>query len=341
MPPQSSPQQLQPITQSLEDDAMQVDESVEVVPNHTNSNPAEVPTPVRQIAQQAQDVFAALANFQQEYIRPTKLDLTSSAVEILASSTCGNGESYKSAIPTPFTLGGDWRTFQESFEAAAVKENCADVLLGHKKAPPKPTPPSGRDVPVEEHNEYIKQTAIFRRRDAMLKQGFRDTLEPSLWARLKPLRTAHDIWVALEDLCSPRGSDQAYAHFRALHDITLDRCGHNLDRYVNEFELGLLDYNQLQVTHELRRPSAALIRSHAEALKRKSSGAGNGSFPDEMLCFLFLRNLGPRHQTLAMNLTKTNNIGGFGSGVRVTFRDLAAQVQRAMEWDAQRYTSGR
>ena len=59
--------------------------------------------------------------------------------------------------------------------------------------------PARRDeVPVEEHNEYVKQLAIFKRRNDMLKLGLRETLSAALWNRVKLLHTAAEIWSALE-----------------------------------------------------------------------------------------------------------------------------------------------
>lgn len=285
---------------------------------------------INQPASQARQVFAALAAFQQEHVKPQRLTLEHSSVEYLASSTCGSGESYKASIPRPFVIGGDWPMYRDSFESAAIKENCADVLRGDKREPPKTvSPPDGGEVPVEEHNEYVKQLAIFRRRNDMLKLGFRETLSQGLWNRVKLLHTAHEIWTALEDMCMPRGSDQAYMRFNEINGITLASCNGNLDNYIFTLQVKVDEYNALAHNHESRRPAAALNQSNAEAYKRKMGG--NGMFPEDVLCFLFLCGLGPQHQNLAVNLTKKNNIGGFGSGERVGFKELTTAVKRMME----------
>ncbi|KAF7196046.1 hypothetical protein HII31_02672 [Pseudocercospora fuligena] len=281
-------------------------------------------------ASQAQQVFAALAAFQQEHVKPQRLTLEHSSVQSLASSTCGSGESYKASIPRQFVIGNDWRMYRDAFESAAIKENCADVLRGDLKEPTKiSSPPDGSEIPVEEHNEYVKQLAIFRRRNDMLKLGFRETLSPGLWNRVRLLHTAHEIWTALEDMCMPRGSDQAYVRFNEISGITLASCNNNLDNYIFTLQLKVDEYNALAHSHESRRPAAALNQSNAEAYKRKMGG--NGTFPDDVLCFLFLRGLGPQHQNLAGNLTKKNNIGGFGSGDRIGFKELTTAVKRMME----------
>ena len=225
---------------------------------------------------------------------------------------------------------GDWKKYREAFEFAAIKENCIDVLQGHKREPDRPKPAEGETiVEVEVHNEYIKQLAIFKRRNEMLKLGFRETLAPALWSRVKLLRTAREILTALDDMCCPRGSDQAYTRFQSIVDVTLQACGNNLDHYIHTLELKWGEFNELANTHESRRNSSALNMSAAEVLKRKI--AGNGTFPEEMLCFLFLKNLGQQHQALAANLCKKNNIGGFGSGERCGFKELSGQVKRSLE----------
>ncbi|KAI5358613.1 putative zn(2)-C6 fungal-type DNA-binding domain, FAR1 DNA binding domain-containing protein [Septoria linicola] len=333
-PTASSARARQPQRQALagaaDDDVMQIDPpqpNFQIPPDNGHMNPMNQATSQ---AAQAQQVFAAIAAFQQEHITPTRLDLNSSAVEVLASSTCGNGDSYRSAIPQYFSIGGDWKKYKEAFESAAVKENCVDVLLGHKKEPDKPKPAEGEaGIEVEVHNEYIKQLAIFKRRNEMLKQGLRDTLAPALWNRVKPYHNASGMWTALEDMCCPRGSDQAYARFNDILYVTLANCGGNLDHYIHTIELKWTEFNELANTHESRRSSSQLNMSAAEVLKRKV--AGNGTIPEEMLCFLFLRNLGPQHQNLAANMCVANNIGGFGSGERCGFRGLCAQVKRRFE----------
>lgn len=169
----------------------------------------------------------------------------------------------------------------------------------------------GSDVAVEEWNEYVKQFAIYRRRNDMLKLAFQGTLSPTLWSRVRLLNTSHEIWMSLEDMCMPRGSDQAYRNFLEVSNVTLQSSGNNIETYIHALQAKVNDYNALSSSHESARPAAALNQSNTAVSKRK--GGGNGTFPEEMLCFLFLKGLGPQHQNLASNLTKKNNIGGFGS----------------------------
>lgn len=313
---------------SMQIDSASLDFNLSNQVNEANAN--ITPSQNASQAAQTQQMLAAIAAFQQEHIKPTRLELNSSAVEVLAASTCGSGDSYRSAIPHPFSMLGDWKQFREAFESAAVKENCVDVLRGHKREPEKPEPADGqRVIEVEVHNEYVKQLAIFKRRNEMLKLGFRETLAPALWSRLKSLSDAHEIWVSLGDMCCPRGSDQAYTRFRSILDVTFQACGNHLDNYIQTLELMWGEFNEMAHTHESRRATSQLNMSAAEVLKRKI--AGNGTFPEEMLCFLFLRNLGPQHQALATNMCKKNNIGGFGTGERCGFKDLWTQVKKALE----------
>lgn len=286
----------------------------------------------QQNARQAEQVLAALANFQQEHVKPTRLSLESSSVEVLANSTCGNGDSYKAVTPRPFGLGSDWRLFKENFMAAAVKENAYDVLIGVKKEPQKPTDEDG-EVTIEQHNEYIKQLAIFKRRNEMLKIGIKESLHPTLWSRVSMVKTAWEIWGHLEDMCMPRGSDQAYARFQDLVMITHQQCG-TLDNYIYTLESKFHEFNQMAHHHETRRAASALNQSNLEKVKRAQGG--DGTFPEWILCFVFLKNLGLQHQPLAQNLCKKNNIGGYGSGERVTFKELTSLVKRAIEWETQR-----
>ncbi|CAK4029352.1 ATP-dependent helicase [Lecanosticta acicola] len=286
----------------------------------------------QQSAQQAEQILATLANFQQEHVKPSRLSLESSSVEVLANSTCGNGDSYKSVAPRPFSLGADWRLFRENFEAAAVKENAYDALIGDKKEPTNPNDGEG-EVSVTDHNEYIKQLAIYKRRNDMLKIALRESLHPSLWSRISKHSHAHEMWTQLEDMCLPRGSDQAYQRFSDLFQVTHQQCG-TLDNYIYALESRFNEFNLMAQTHETHRNHSALNQSHSERLKRAQGG--DGTFPEWILCFLFLKNLAPQHQGLARNLCMKNNLGGYGSGERMTFKELAGFVRRAVEWETQR-----
>ncbi|CZT18242.1 uncharacterized protein RCC_04087 [Ramularia collo-cygni] len=282
----------------------------------------------------AERVLAALNSFQQEHIRPTRLTLESSAVEILAASTCGNGESYRNALGTrTFGFGDDYASFKEAFLSAAMKENTRDVLIGVKREPSKPTVEEGEEVSVEEWNEYVKQLAIYKRRDDMLKAALRESTTKVLWARISRLEAAREMWSAIEDLCRPRGSDEAFARFSALQEITLEGS-RDFETYVFDMRRKWEEFNEMAACHEARRAPAQLNQSSIEISKRREGG--DGTFSEEMLCFLFLRNLGGQYQGLAANMSKRHNIGGYGSGERVTFKELALLVRRGVEGDGSR-----
>jgi hypothetical protein len=271
-------------------------------------------------------VLAALNSFQQEYVRPARLTLESSAVEVLASTTCGSGETYQSAVPRRFAYGGDWNAYQDAFLSAARKENTIEVLLGNKREPTKPS----ADVSVEDHNEYIKQLAIYNRRNDLLKAALRDTTTPAVWNRIKHQPTAQTMWSALEDLCLPRGSDQAYARFADLLDSTLAKSG-SMDLYVNDMETKFHACNQMSHHHDSNRDAATLSQSTMEVNKRKLGGDGQVS--EDVLCFLFLKGLGERWQPLANNLCKKHNLAGFGSGDRVNFKELVKLVKQGIDYE--------
>ncbi|KAM3414929.1 hypothetical protein BST61_g10070 [Cercospora zeina] len=316
---------------SSQTDAMQIDStpfSFDLGVGNDDSTTASN-QPASQVVH-AQQVLANLQAFQQEHIKPSRLDLGSSSVEVLACSTCGNGDSYRSAIPQPFSLGDDWKRYKDAFEGAAVRENCLDVLLGRKKEPERLRPVDGAaTVEVEPHNEYIKQLAIFARRNEILKLGLRETLAPALWNRCRSLRNAFEIWVLLEDMCCPHGSEHAYACVNEMFSITLAGCGGNLDNYIHSLDLKWAELNDMSSMHESRRVNQQFGVSAAQAAKLKAPP--NGTLTEDALCFLFLRNLGPQHQNLATNMCKKNNIGGFGSGERCGFKDLWTQVKRSFE----------
>lgn len=297
------------------------------------SQRTEVATPSRSApdlsAVHAERVLAALNSFQQEHVRPTRLTLESSAVEILAASTCGNGESYKNAVGSnPFGFGEDYSTFKEAFLSAAMKENTRDVLIGTKREPVKPTAEKGEDLSVEDWNEYVKQLAIYNRRNDMLKAGLRETVAKMLWMRIARFETAREMWSAIEDLCKPRGSDQAYGRFSVLQDITLERC-QDFETYVFELRQKWEEFNEIAGCHEARKAPAQLNQSATEISKRREGG--DGTFPDELLCFHFLKGLGSRYQSLAANLCKKHNIGGYGTGERVTFKELTLLVRTNLD----------
>jgi len=204
-----------------------------------------------------------------------------------------------------------------------------------KREPSRPTAEAeGEEVTVEEWNEYIKQLAIYNRRNDMLKAGLRETVTKVVWMRISRLETAREMWRAIEDMCRPRGSDQAFARFTALQNVTLEGCRNDFETYVFEMKRMWEAYNEMGLSHEASRAPAQLSQSATEILKRREGG--DGTFPEELLCFLFMKNLGLRYQHLVGSLAKRHNIGGYGSGQRVPFRELSLLVRKSLEGEVGR-----
>ena len=58
---------------------------------------------------------------------------------------------------------------------------------------------------------------------------------------------------------------------------------------------------------------------------------------EDALCFLFLQGLGPEWKRWIETLCATNNVGGFGTGLKVGFREV---TKRAMEYEGVRRRGG-
>ena len=286
----------------------------------------------------AEQILADLKNFQAEHVRPKKLDLSSSSVEILAHSSCGNGDSYK-AVPTLYTAS-DWQHYADAFLEASMKENTGDVLTGVKTEPVQPPPPSdGSEVPVEEWNEYVKQLAIYQRRNSMLLGSLRGTLAPSFRAQISTYKRASEAWSALEELCSPRGSDQAFRLFNDLLSVSLQNSGGRLEEYTRRMDAAYTNLTRLKLSPQY--PHDRLGRQRTDltpALHQRhgyaaAAPASNGAdvFSEESLCLLFLRNLGEGHwRKWVDTVCSTSNVGGFGTGFKLGFREL---TKKAVEWE--------
>ena len=55
-------------------------------------------------------------------------------------------------------------------------------------------------------------------------------------------------------------------------------------------------------------------------------GTGADVMSEEALCFLFLQGLGPEYKRWIETLCATNNVGGFGTGARVGFREVTKKA---------------
>ena len=296
--------------------------------------------PSAQQTQQTQEILANLQSFTATHVTPTRLTLQSSSVEILAQTSCGSGESYK-ALPVLFHER-DWPAFRDAMLDAARKENTYDVLMGDKREPSKPVKKAGSSEhgDVEEWNEYIKQLAIYNRRNGILLAALNKTISPHFKPRIQNLQTASKIWAALEALCAPRGSEQAFTIYRDLHSVTFTNCNHDLAEFIarlqgayDSFKMLKLNTSPTSTSYQNRRVTDG---SNAPALAKR----GEDAVPEEMACFLFLNGLweeGGAWRRWVDSLCATNNIGGFGTGERLGLRELC---KRALGWDEQQRRGG-
>jgi hypothetical protein len=324
---------------------VQADESAPAAPSTTvTPTPAvEVrrrgPTQLAQNRLHASQILADLQQFQNEYVKPKRLDINGSTVEILAHSSCGNGDSYKN-IPTLYVVG-DWQTYSDAFLEASLKENTHDVLIGLK---PEPVRPEGRapgegdlgtgvrgggdgEIDVEVWNEYIRQLAIFNRRNQALLGALWGSLAPSFRTRTQGFKKAAEAWRALEEMCRPHGSDQAWKLFNELHSVTLESCSNNLLEYSTKLETKYAEFSRLRLSqqhpHDRSERYNPRIRNGGGGLM-----TGADVISEDAICLLFLRNLGEGYKRWVDTLCLTSNIGGFGTGLKLSFRDL---VKRAEE----------
>ena len=268
---------------------------------------------IQQTAAQKQ-ILESLAQFQRKHIAPERLTLESSAVQVLAHSSCGNGDSYKSL--TPLYSNSGWPLFRDTFTEAAMKENTHDVLTGQKVAPREPLPKlPGKEIDAEIWNEYIKQLAFYTRRNELLLVGLRSNLAPTFCNRIQGMQNARDIWIVLEDICAPRGSENGFQLFLDLHSIMLANS-QDLKDYIHrlqtvDHQFGLMKLNTSPPPPNKKAPEAV---------------SGSDAVPEEMMCFMFLKGLGEEWRGWVDALCATNNIGGFGTGERLGFKELCKRA---------------
>jgi hypothetical protein len=227
--------------------------------------------------------------------------LQSSSIEILAYAACGTGRYYQN-IPQLNDPSG-WPAYEEAFAAASQKENTWEVLSGEKSEPL----PLANDVPIDEWNEYIRQLAIYRRRNNILLGALRSTLAPALKASLGNHYYACALWLALRNTCQPSTNVEAWSRFHDLSSTTLASCGNNFERYAQTVEMRWNEFNR-----RLPPPSALAWQ--------------NCRFTEELVCLLFLENLGEEHRRKVELVCQGYNVGGYGGGEKIGFPALVAII---------------
>lgn len=281
-------------------------------------------------AAQTKEILNDLRSFQEEHITRERLNLQSSSVETLALNQCGSGESYNRVPVLSRTI--EWPQFKDAMVDAAMKEYTYEVLTGAKTEPQKPTGPlDGEGLPaLETWNEYIKQLAIYNRRNNALVVALRAHLAPGLQNRIRGLVHASLIWQTLEDLCQPRGSETAWKLFTDLHDITLANSS-DLKDYIHRVKSKYAQFKLLKLNTS---PQASSWKPRGQSASNTSTAeTGEDALPEEMVCFLFLKNLGASWRHWVDGLVATNNIGGFGTGDRLGLKELCknAETYEAMQ----------
>ncbi len=278
------------------------------------------------------EILEQLSSAQNNRYAPKRLELQSSEVEILAQSSCGNGSSYEHL---PLLAGpNEWPNFRDCVIQASRKENTYDVLVGTKSEPTNPGPIVGMEggpAEVESWNEYIKQLAIYRRRNELLLSALTEHMIPYYRSRVVNMSKASAVWDALENLFQPRGCEVAFRLFLDLHSIHLD-TSKDLKDYIHRMQSTYERFKKLPLNTSPTSMGPASGRPHRPR-------DGSEAVPEEMVCLLFLQNLGPEWRRWVDGLCATNNIGGFGTGERLGLKDLC---KRAVGYEAmQRRELGR
>ena len=310
------------------------------------SRPRGAQSMFQQNAHRAEEILANLQAFQTQHVTPTRLEFSSSAVEILAASSCGSGESYKN-VPVLASVD-DWPAYRDQMTEACMKENTFDVLIAKKSEPIRPA----SDCKVEEWNEYVKRYAIFIRRNAALTGALWGTLAPTFRSRVQKLTKASEIWAVLEDACLPRGSQTGFKLYMELHNITQANSA-DLKDYILRLENAYTAFNRLSTHWHNQNETPADLRApnystHAGAFSNMHTPHPSSTLPpsqdvfsEEMLCFLFLRNLATDFQRWVESVCATNNVAGFGTGPPLHFVDLTRRaVEHEMTMRNRRPTGG-
>lgn len=278
------------------------------------------------------EILEGLRKFQEENFAPQRLTLQSSTVETLAQATCGNGSNYKN-LPL-LSSPHEWPYFKSAVIEAALKENAHDVLVGRKSEPARPDAADGevgKPQEINAWNEYIKQLAVYNRRNDILLANLLSKMGPYYRTRVTGIETASGVWNMLEDLFQPRGCEQAFRLFVEMSSIALANSA-DLKDYVYRLESTYEKFKQLPLNTTPLNPSQL-----GRGVSRIKDGGE--AVPEEMVCLLFLQNLGPEWRRWVDGLCATNNIGGFGTGDRLGLKELC---KRAVGYEAmQRRELGR
>ncbi|GAB7366567.1 hypothetical protein MBLNU230_g8553t1 [Neophaeotheca triangularis] len=313
---------------------------------HSTPNAAPRRSGISKRQQNIEDASAILANLaainpshaQANQNPKEKLTLQSSFVESLAQASTGTGESYQHN--PPLQTAADWPQFSRAFLAASRRENTADVLLGQKVEPRAPKPAAGEEeVERSVWNEYIRQLAIYNRRNNVLLSGFWTLLAPIWRSRVEHLKHAKGVWEALEHACRPTGAGGAFAAYEELMATTLEGCGGDVAVFIRELERGWRELNAFAPNHS---EAASAGTGGQDPFTTVSANEGR-VLSEEMLTFLFLRNLnsgsddegeddGGRRafwRKWAQGLVATSNVGGFGTGPRIGWRGVVMRAEEA------------
>ena len=284
----------------------------------TSSTAANNHTSTRSQAAATREMLESLLPFQAEAITRERLHLQSSSVEVLAQSSCGNGESFK-AVPT-LSHKGEWEHWKEAVFEAARKENCYDVLVGRKTEPVKLPPPRNGEDDVETWNEFIKQLAIYNRRNDILFYGLRRNLSPQLRSRYQQQPHAAQIWSELEDTMSPSGSTASWTLFNSLLNTSLANSA-DLKDYIARLTATHHQFQQLKVN------TSPLSANRSQVPSSGIARGGGEVLTEEVVTLLFLRGLGEGWEGFVEGLVGTCNLAGFGTGERVGFREVAKRAE--------------
>ncbi|KAF2480754.1 hypothetical protein BDY17DRAFT_312586 [Neohortaea acidophila] len=300
--------------------------TVQPAPNAPRAQ-TSAPTP-----DETERILNNLRNFQAEHIKPQRLTLDSSSVEVLAQSSCGNGDSYRGL---PFlNTEHDWPAFRDAMIEAALKENTHDVLRGIKTQPTSPPGPR-EEIDVETWNEYIRQLAIFNRRNSLLLSALLSKTSPMFRNRVQTFPLAAPAWDMLEQMCAPRGCTTAYQLYCDLHATTLAACT-SLQNYISRLDSAYAAFTQLKLNtsppslpHGRRGGGGGKQKDAQQAAVQPSPPhTGAEAMTEEMLVFLFLRGLGREWSGWTEAMCMTNNIGGFGTGDRLGFKEVCKAALR-------------
>lgn len=281
-------------------------------------------------AGRTQEILDNLKNFQAEHLKPQRLAIDSASVEVLAQSSCGNGDSYRN-LPW-LAAEKDWPAFKDAMREAALRENTWEVLTGAKSEPKKPAPlASAPALDVEVWNEYVRQLAIYNRRNSLLLSAILAKSGPMFKSRLHSIQSAAQAWNTLEDICAPRGSRTAYSIYCDIHSITLANSS-SLQHYISRLESAQTQFKQLKLnTGPQSHGSARASRQQQQQATLPRSG--DEALPEEQLIFLFLKGLGSTWSEWVESMTMTSNIGGFGTGERLGWKEVTRAVLRVENRD--------